>query len=549
LYTSATPYGVANKLVQQNVGQGFEWTTPAQFIDAIPERDAVRNNPQGYSQLLYMDVFPAFSTFDLTDKTGRSDVMGDYTRAAPIVFYWHGGGFDVGYANNRDGILEVVRHMCLAGYHVIVPEYRRGWSPLAVRGGDATPTLDKVGVTAWFQGDLERIPGVLPTPANGYNNRSGFSTFDNDAFLEVSNSLGGMAIQDSIDAVYWVINNIKDAVLPNAVHQHWHFGNSAGGSICAQLSLSPGTAATIEANPDYYAKWKAVNSRIKAVSPNFGSFPEDFLLLHELDDVPNRPIVVFNMQGNDYLSPLRTNHAFYQNKMQVTTGMFDLWHRLASAVDGSGAKEYTAIGWVDPIGGHGYGQFMLKGLNSNTPTFAVDIQVEFMSYVSRLLRMRYNGDTLPPSHLVFKTVDETGSSSYARANAAKNYPVSTYLITLAPQGQEADALYNPSSGRTLQENTVEFQKLGNSGLPASGKSDVFGYYNEGGSPQSGWGPYWFGEFMNNQPQNYFNPSTDIGVVSVEGAAIRSDLTDLVSNGYYSNFDTRGEENDGYPNVG
>jgi hypothetical protein len=548
LYASSTPYGVSNKLVQQNVGDGFEWTNANEFANAIPSNDAVRNNTQGYSQLLYMDVFPAFSEFSLTDASGRSDVMGDFNRAAPIAFYWHGGGFDVGYANNRDGILEVVRHMCLAGYHVIVPEYRRGWTPIAVRGGDQTPTLDKVGVQAWFQGDLGNIAGVLNNTANGYNNRSGFSEAHNEVFLATTKGIGGIAIQDGIDAVKWVIDNITAQVLPNAIQQHWHFGNSAGGSMCAQLGLSPGTQEVIDNNPTYYAKWKAVNNRIKAVSPNFGSFAKDALLLHELDGVSNRPLVVYNMQGNDYLSPLRTNHIFYQNKMQVTLGMFDLWHKLASAEDPSGAKEYTTVGWVDPIGGHGFGQFLLKGLDKNAPTFATDIQVEFLGYVSRMLRMRYNGDTLPPSHVVFKTVDEEGSSNYSNANTANGYPVSTYLISLAASGQEAAEVYNSNSGRTLQPNTVVFQQLGNSGLPASGKSDVFGYYNNG-SPQSGWGPYWFGEFMNNQPNNFFNAATDIGGVSVEGAASRifsgAALQAIVNKNYFANFDSRGQALGGY----
>ena len=543
LYTSERPYGVANKLVQQSVGDGFEWTNANEFANAIPN-DAVRNNAQGYSQLLYMDVFPAFSEFSLTDASGRSDVMGDFNRRAPIAFYWHGGGFDVGYANNRDGILEVVRHMCLAGYHVIIPEYRRGWTPIAVRGGDGK--LDKVGVQSWFQGDLRKIQGVDNTPANGYNNRGGLSEDHNDLFVATSNGIAGLAIQDGIDAVKWVIDNITKAALPNAIQQHWHFGNSAGGSMCAQLGLSPGSQAVIDSNPTYYAKWKAVNSRIKAVSPNFGSFAKEGLLLHELDGVSNRPLVVYNMQGNDYLSPLRTNHIFYQDKMQVTLGMFDLWHKLASAEDSSGEKEYTTVGWIDIVGGHGFGQFILKGLDRNAPTFDSDVQVEFLGYVSRMLSMRYNGDTLPPSHVVFKTVDETGSSNYQRANTERTYPVSTYLISLAASGQEAAEVYNSNSGRTLQPNTVVFQQLGNSGLPANGKTDVFGYYNDG-SLQSGWGPYWFGEFMNNQPTNFFDANTDEGMVSVEGAALRLGLSILVNNNYFSNFDTRGEDNDGYPN--
>jgi hypothetical protein len=258
-------------------------------------------------------------------------------------------------------------------------------------------------------------------------------------------------------------------------------------------------------------------------------------------------LVVYNMQGNDYLSPLRTNHIFYQNKMQVTLGMFDLWHKLASAKDSFGAKEYTTVGWIDAIGGHGFGQFLLKGLDRNAPTFDSDIQVEFLGYVSRMLRMRYNGDTLPPSHVVFKTVDETGSSNYQRANTntANGYPVSTYLISLAASGQEAAEVYNSNSGRTLQPNTVVFQQLGNSGLPASGKTDVFGYYNDG-SLQSGWGPYWFGEFMNNPPVNFFDADRDVGAVSVEGAADKLGLPILFNNNYFSNFDTRGESDGGYP---
>jgi hypothetical protein len=149
---------------------------------------------------------------------------------------------------------------------------------------------------------------------------------------------------------------------------------------------------------------------------------------------------------------------------------------------------------------------------------------------------------------VFKTVDEEGSSNYSNANTANGYPVSTYLISLAASGQEAAEVYNSNSGRTLQPNTVVFQQLGNSGLPASGKSDVFGYYNNG-SLQSGWGPYWFGEFMNNQPNNFFNAATDIGGVSVEGAASRifsgAALQAIVNKNYFANFDSRGQALGGY----
>ena len=261
-------------------------------------------------------------------------------------------------------------------------------------------------------------------------------------------------------------------MLPNAFQQHYHIGNSAGGSIATQLSLTPGTLADITAQETgYYPKWKSIQSNVFATSPNFGSCNSDSVFAHELPDVSNRPVVLFNIQGNDYLSPLRTNHAFYQSRMPVTLGMFDLWHKLAIAKDTDGNREYTAIGWIDMIGGHGYGQFLLRKSATNKV-------VEFLEYMPQLVRLEKSGSPAL-SHVVFKTVDETGSL-YADFNELLNYPNDSYYIGLSDDDSPGN-LYNLSTTKGTQPATLTFATMGSpDGIPNSGISSFLGYYNIGG---------------------------------------------------------------------
>jgi acetyl esterase/lipase len=538
-----------------NKSGNFPWrSNPSSYIDIIPA-GATRNNAQGYAQLLYLDIYPAYSTFSLTDSSGASDAMGNRNAQAPIVFYWHGGGFDVGYANNRDGIIDIVRHFCNYGYHVVVPEYRRGWTPIAKRAYDTAQPIsgsnpaifDKIGVSDWFKGDLNQISGILNSQANGYNNRGGIPSYASTLFQTLASGVNGMAIQDSIDAVVWTKQNIL-TVLPNAYHQYYHIGNSAGGSIAAQLSLAPGTATDISAQQDgYYPKWRGVQSNVFAATPNFGSCNSDSKFVHELSDVSNRPVVIFNIQGNDYLSPLRTNHSFYQSNMPVMLGMFDLWHKLATAEDGEGNREYSAIGWIDMLGAHGYGQFMLrKGPNNRV--------VEHLEYLPQMTRLKKSGSPVP-SHVVFKTVNET-NDFYETLNTEYGYPSGSYYIGIT-EGEGAGSLYNLSTTKGTQPDTLTFATMGSDdGIPANGRSPFLGYYNRGGNTSgivTGWGPYWLGEFLppSIRPQDYFNKDgSDVGLKSVEGQMIQSSgLTQeqaqlFINTSYYSNFDTR--PSGGYP---
>ena len=554
LYTAAEDDWLGNGQNLLNRSGGFPWrSNPSSYIDIIPT-GATRNNMQGYSQLLYLDIYPAYSTFSLTDSSGASDTIGNRDAQAPIVFYWHGGGFDVGYANNRDGIIDVVRHFCNYGYHVVVPEYRRGWTPIAKRAYDKAqpisssnpPIFDKIGLSDWFKGDLNQIPNLLNSQLNGYNNKGGIPAYASELFLDTSSGVDGLAIQDCIDAVFWTKENVSQ-VLPNAFQQHYHIGNSVGGSIAAQLSLTPGTSANIAAQEmDYYPKWKGIQSNVFATSPNFGSCNSDSVFAHELPDVSNRPVVLFNMQGNDYLSPLRTNHSFYQSNMPVALGMFDLWHKLATAEDSDGNREYSAIGWIDMLGGHGYGQFMLnKGPNNRV--------VEHLEYLPQMTRLKKSGSPVP-SHVVFKTVDETGSS-YESLNEALGYPSGSYYIGIT-EDEGAGSLYNPNTTKGTQPDTLTFATMGSpDGIPDSGRSPFLGYYNIRGlssGPVTGWGPYWFGEFLPEsiRPNDYFNKDRDVGQKSVEGQMVQSSglseqqAQSLVNTNYYSNFDTR--PSGGYP---
>ena len=102
-------------------GSGYSFTSFNDAVDSFPS-DCWRLNAMGYAQGLFLDIIPAYSVIDPEDSTGASDVLGDINASSPIVFYWHGGGFDVGYANNRDGLVDVVMEFCRMGFHVVIPE-------------------------------------------------------------------------------------------------------------------------------------------------------------------------------------------------------------------------------------------------------------------------------------------------------------------------------------------------------------------------------------------------------------------------------------------
>ena len=171
-----------------------------------------------------------------------------------------------------------------------------------------------------------------------------------------------------------------------------------------------------------------------------------------------------------------------------------------------------------------------------------------------MTRLKKSGSPVP-SHVVFKTVDETGSS-YKSLNEVLGYPSGSYYIGIT-EDEGAGSLYNLNTTKGTQPDTLTFDTMGSpDGIPDSGRSPFLGYYYIRGlssGPVTGWGPYWFGEFLPEsiRPNDYFNKGgSDVGQKSVEGQMVQSSglseqqAQSLVNTNYYSNFDTR--PSGGYP---
>jgi len=530
-YTSSTEIVSA---FDNTDGSGYSFTSLNNAIASFPS-DCWRLNALGYAQALFLDVYPAYSEFDPQDSTGQSDVLGDINAVAPIVFYWHGGGFDVGYANNRDGLLEVVLQFCRIGFHVVVPEYRRGWVPIAKNSDD---NFDQIGVSAWLNTDLETglsgfdlAPTGGPTSANGYNSGNGFPSKSNDFFEDTAKGVTGLAIRDSMDACTWVLSNIGD-VLPNAVTRFIMWGNSAGGSIATQLAFCPGNSSQVSSETALMNQWKTINRRIMAAAPNFGTCGSDFVYGVDVSGWTHQPVAVFNFQGGDQLSPIRDSHIFWQDQMFVTRGTFDLWKDLDD-------KSYNVIGFCDITGGHGYGAFSIDKASVNSGGVPDFVNLEHIDYLVQFLTQCRLG-TQPPNHLVFKLFEEPGKGgTYRNLNKALSYPFGRYFITLS--AGNAQKMYNPNGGKSSVDPNlyaIQTDTLGNATL---------GFYVPSGETE-GWGAYWFGDSVSPNPSSYFDvtPSTgDIGVYSHEGRAevivddeFPGEDIDLFNISYYSNYDTR-----------
>jgi hypothetical protein len=531
-FTSSTPAPAA---FSNTDGSGFSFPNFNASVSAFPT-DCWRLNAMGYPQCLFFDIFPAYSEFDFQDRSGKSDVLGDINAAAPIVFYWHGGGFDVGYATNRDGILDVVSHFCRQGFHVVVPEYRRGWSPIARNSNNL---FEQIGVQSWLNTDLatgasgDQAPTGGPVPANGYNNGNGFASKSNDFFMDTSNGIEGLAIQDAMDASEYVIDNINN-ILPNAVTRFIMWGNSAGGSVCCHLGLTPGTSAQVSANPALMTQWYKINRKIMACAPNFGTCNVDSIYGADIAGWTHKPAVLYNFQGIDQLSPIRDSHIFWQDQMMIARGTFDLWQDLNT-------KGYNVVGFCDIAGGHGYGNLQIGKSSAQAAPDEVDmIRVEHIDYMVRYLSLCRAG-TQPPNHFVFKLFEEANSgNTYSSLDSALDYPFARYFITLS--AGNAALMYNPNGGKSAVDPNL--YSVITQALTASSLS----FYGPNGGADEGWSSYWFGDAITPTPSNFFDvdPSTgDIGTYSEEGRAevIIDDAfpdvdIDLFNSLYYSNYDTR-----------
>lgn len=471
-YTSNTPVLPEFDLRD---GQGFAFANTAQYAAAVPP-DATRNNAHGYAQLLYLDVFAAGSQFHPNDETGASDIPGDSQASAPVVLYWHGGGFTSGYANNREGYVQVVAEACAKGFHVVVAEYRRGWVPLSPDPTEGNQPND-IGVSAFLRYDQDPPPG---TQASQYNGGNGLPLEARRDFERTALGTGSMAIDDALDACLWTQENIR-SLLPAAQNRYIHWGNSAGGSLALQLTVAAGP------RPDNFTDaWRSHQKRVVLACPNFGSVRYDFLFSSQAG-VSHRVPVAYNTCGIDQLSPVRNAPLFWNDTMPVALGSMDLYRRL----DELG---YRVVQYHGPVDGHGYGSWQIGG---------VDGHIEHLRYALAFGRRLFDGLPVPRNHILHKVPNDRAGQGL---NQCFGFPAPGYYCTLDNQA-EADLLYSerghPNAPFSL-------------GVPLA--------FYDGAGPTDRWHNFWFGEW--DDVQNSYrgkpdDPNTSVGLISTEGQACRT----------------------------
>lgn len=138
-----------------------------------------RCNAIGDAQVLYYDVYPA-----------------PETPVGATAIYIHGGGYNVGYANNG-GIVDACNQLIEQGLHCVALEYRRGFTA----GGDLSVT------------EVDLTPD------------------DAAAFRAIL----AMAREDVLDAWDHVHDNATELGVPQ---RYVVMGESAGGSLASRVTLT-----------------------------------------------------------------------------------------------------------------------------------------------------------------------------------------------------------------------------------------------------------------------------------------------------------------------
>jgi len=371
-----------------------------------------RTNAKGYAQLLYMDVYPAYG-FSPLQSTNSTSSFGDPTVAAPILLYFHGGGFDVGYSNFEATPDETINQFRRAGIHCITVEYRRGWT--AVTGSlfnltDVQSPERLLGVTSTLMG--YSLTDQNTTPPS-------FSIDNGTEFLQTALGTSGMATIDAIDAWDWVDDNIQ-TVLPNAIKKYIIQGNSAGGAQTAQLTF---------ANDLGNNKLNRLEKKVIGSIESFGSYTASV----EMDTIiRNREIpypVIMQSAGADKLVPFRDNHLFYQTNAPVAKGTYDQYATLS--------ESNKNVYWYNtPLGGHGYDNWDVTFNLLGTDDLR---EVEYVNFALNIINKSIGGETLPPSHWVTR-VDTT----LVLLSSSLQYPGPGYYTSLT-EDSDIFSLYNTAS--------------------------------------------------------------------------------------------------------
>ena len=369
-----------------------------------------RINANGYAQLLFLDVYPAFG-FSPTNGNG---FIGNPNYAGPIVLYFHGGGFNSGAANFDLTPDESINQFRRAGFHCISVEYRRGWG--VVTGSlfglseEKSPErlLGAISITSDLKGyyltDQGQIPPTISEEASG-------------RFLQTALGTSGIAIIDCIDAWDWVDRNIQ-TLLPNAIKKYVLQGNSAGGSLTAQLSF---------ANDLGSAKLNRLEKKLIGSIESFGSYTASVSIDNT---IRNREIpypIIIQSAGFDKLVPYRDNHLFYQTNLPYSKGTYDQYITLSE----SGKYVY----WYNtPTGGHGYDAwdktFNLLGTDDLRET-------EYINWAIKLINKKIGNETLPPPHWL------TRVGTILDPLEDMGYPTVGYYTNLS--AESASTLYTTNS--------------------------------------------------------------------------------------------------------
>ncbi len=210
---------------------------------------SVRTNALGDDQVLYYDVYPPTAP-DLR----------------VVAIYIHGGGYNVGYANN--GGLEVnIDQLRAMGFWCVSPEYRRGWQ------GD--------GSGGASEADLTPAEAAL--------------------FLEAVD----LATEDVLDAWHHLHTVVrKDLGLG---FRYMVAGESAGGSLASRITLT---------NPN-------LNRQVVGAIIGFGTHSDQ-------EPTVNHGFPVVIQGGLfDPIQPAYSNHQWFDADMPVGKGLFELYDELS----------------------------------------------------------------------------------------------------------------------------------------------------------------------------------------------------------------------------
>ena len=219
------------------------------YYAGTDELSSVRCNAIGDPQTLYYDLYSPSESSDAT------------------VLYLHGGGYNVGNANN-ESIADACRQLTSLGVHCASLEYRRGFTldPSAVSGTDLSAD------------DAARFRVILE-----------------------------MARRDVLDA--WADLDARAAAL-GTPRQYVVIGESAGGSLASRVALT-----LTEPRPI-----------VRGVIVGFGTHESTEPVVEDID-FP----VVLQGGLLDPIQPAFDNHIWFDPDMPVAKGLFDLADELRGA--------------------------------------------------------------------------------------------------------------------------------------------------------------------------------------------------------------------------